>query len=85
MAEDDGVNGSNLNYYGNKSKGAESEDSGDENEEPSLGLDIGLGNSNQAKSRNLGAEGTANAGYELFVYNPIPIFVMNKILRYMYK
>lgn len=63
MAEDNGGNERNLNYFGNKgkSKGSESEDTGDEADEPSLGLDIGLGDNSKTKGRIVGAEGPANA------------------------
>ncbi|XP_014271210.1 endosome-associated-trafficking regulator 1 [Halyomorpha halys] len=63
MAEDDGANGRDLNYFSNKTKGkgSESNDSSEENEEAAIALDIGLGNNNQHKSRNLPVEGAFNA------------------------
>lgn len=63
MAEEDGANGRDLNYFSNKTKGkgSESNDSGEENEEAAIALDIGLGNNNQPKCRNLPAEGAYNA------------------------
>lgn len=75
MAEEDGANGRDLNYFSNKTKGkgSDSNDSGEENEEAAIALDIGLGNSNQPKCRNLPAEGAYNAGYQLYVYNTFPI------------